>query len=42
MVKHLLESVKVEAVANVLFVHSAEELMVFQITEPVDPAIALL
>lgn len=42
MVEHLFESVEVEAIANVLFVDPAEELVVLEVAEPVDPAIALL
>jgi hypothetical protein len=42
MIEHLLESVEVEAVSDVLLIDLAEELMVFQIAEPADPAITLL
>ena len=40
--EHLLESVEVEVVGDVLFVDLAEELVVFNSTEPVDPALTLL
>lgn len=42
MIKHLFESVEVEAIADVLFVDPAEKLMILKVAEPVDPAIALL
>ena len=42
MVEELLEAVQVEAVADVFLVHAAEELVVLQVAEPADPAVALL
>jgi hypothetical protein len=42
MIEHLLESVEVEAIANVVLVHLAEELVVLQVAEPADPPVALL
>ena len=42
VVEHLLESVEVEAVADVLLVHLAEELVVLETAEPADPPVALL
>jgi hypothetical protein len=42
VVEHLLEAVKIEAVADILLVDFAEELVVFQTAEPTDPSIALL
>lgn len=42
VVEHLLESVEVEGVADVLLVDLAEELVVFEVAEPADPAVALL
>ena len=42
MVEHLFEAVEVEAVADVLLVHAAEELVVLQVAEPVYPPVALL
>ena len=42
MIEHLLEAVKIEAVADILLVDFAEELVVFQTAEPTDPSIALL
>lgn len=42
VVKHLLEPVEVEAVGDVLFVDLAEELVVFDCAEPVDPAFTVL
>jgi hypothetical protein len=42
VVEHLLEAVEVEAVADVLLVDLAEELVVFQTAEPADPPVALL
>jgi hypothetical protein len=42
MVKHLFQSVKIEAVTDVLFVNFAEELMVLQVAEPADPSVAFL
>ena len=42
VIEHLLESVEVEVVGDVLFVDLAEELVVFNSTEPVDPALTLL
>jgi hypothetical protein len=41
VVEHLLESVEIEAIPDVLFVDLAEELMVFEVAEPADPAVAL-
>ena len=42
MVEHLFEPIEIEGVAYVLFVDLAEELVVFEIAEPADPAVALL
>ncbi len=42
MIEHLLDSVKIEIVADVLFVNFAEKVVVLQVAEPVYPADALL
>lgn len=42
MIKHLLESVEIEAIPDVLLVNLAKELMILKITEPTDPSITLL
>ena len=42
VVEHLLESVEVEAVADVFLVHLTEELMVLETAEPTYPPVALL
>lgn len=42
VIEYLLKPVEVKAVTNVLFVYLAEELMVLQVAEPTDPAVALL
>jgi hypothetical protein len=42
MIEHLLEAVEVEAIPDVLLVDLAEELVILEAAEPVDPAIALL
>lgn len=42
MFKHLLESVKVEAISYVFFVNFAEEGVVFEAAEPVDPPVLLV
>jgi hypothetical protein len=42
MVEHLLDSVEVEIITNILFIDFAEELVVFEIAEPADPAYTLL
>ena len=42
VVEHLFESIEIEGVADVLFVNLAEELVVFEVAEPADPAVALL
>ncbi len=42
VVEHLLEAVEVEAVADVLLIYFAEELVVLQVAEPADPPVALL
>ena len=41
VVKHLLESVEIETISDVLLIDFAEELMVFEVAEPADPAVAL-
>jgi hypothetical protein len=41
VVEHLFETVEVEAVADVLFIYFAEELVVLQVAEPVYPTVAL-
>lgn len=41
MIEHLFDAVKIEVIADVLFVDFAEELVVFEIAEPADPADAL-
>lgn len=42
MVEHLFESIQIESIGDVVVVHFAEELMVFQTDEPVDPTFALI
>lgn len=42
MVEHLLDPVEVEVIADVLLINFAEELVVLEAAEPVDPAFALL
>lgn len=42
MVEHLLEAVEVEAVADVLLVDLAEELVILEVAEPADPPVAFL
>ena len=42
VVEHLLESVEVEAIPDVLLVNFAEELVILEVAEPADPAVALL
>lgn len=42
MIEELFNSVEVEVVTDVLFINFAEELVVFEITKPADPADALL
>ena len=39
VIEHLFESVEVEAVSDVLLVHFAEELVVFEVAEPADPSV---
>lgn len=42
MLKDLFESVKVEAIAYVLLVYLAEEGVILEAAEPIDPAILLV
>ena len=42
MVEHLLETVEVEAIADVLVINPTEELMVLEVAEPADPPVAVL
>lgn len=42
MVKALLDTVEIKVVTDVLFIDFAEKLMIFQVTEPVDPSHTLL
>ena len=39
VLKHLFESVKVEAVPDVILIDSAEKGVVFKIAEPANPAV---
>ena len=41
VIEHLFESVEVEAISDVLLVHFAEELVVFEVAEPADPSVWL-
>lgn len=42
MIEHLLDAIEIEIIADVLLVDFAEELVVFEVAEPADPADALL
>jgi len=42
VIEHLLETIEVEGVADVLLVHLAEELVVLETAEPAYPTVALL
>ena len=42
MVEELFDTVEVEVVAYVLFIDFAEELVIFEVAKPADPAYALL
>ena len=42
VVEHLLKAIKVKAIADVLIVDPAEELMILEITKPADPPVAVL
>lgn len=42
MIEHLLDAIEIEIIADVLLVDFAEELVVFEVAEPADPAHALL
>lgn len=42
MVKRLLESIEIESISDVIVIYFAEELMVLQADEPVNPTFALI
>lgn len=42
MIEHLFESVEIESIGDVVVVHFAEKLVVFQTDEPVYPTLALV
>ena len=42
MIEHLFDAIEIEIIADVLLVDFAEELVVFEVAEPADPADALL
>jgi hypothetical protein len=39
--EHLLQAIKIEAIANVLFVNFAKVLMILQTAEPAYPAVTI-
>lgn len=39
VIKHLFESIEIEAISNVFLIDLTEKLMIFEITEPTDPSV---
>ena len=42
VLKHLFETVKIEAVSDVVFINSGEESMIVKVTKPADPSVVFL